>query len=220
MSRNRRAAEPRLLEVVRLAWESERRFPIKTVNELRPLLVKAGLHFFKHKKGVTFITRIKLNRFESTTHLSELLQKIVAFLRTHEGATRKQLAANLAPVDETQLASDLHWLIQDGYVVEFHDGKLWALEEKPSKPASAPVKNAATPPVEGGATPAPDASSVVADEPRDPAVVEVAPAELPALATLGFAAPGVTVNAPPSSAAGEPASTHSPEPPESAPAKL
>ena len=181
---SRRVTEQRLLEVVRLAWESERRFPINTVNELRPLLVKAGLHFFKHKKGVTFITRIKLNRFESTTHLSELLQKIVAFLRTHEGATRKQLAASLAPVDETQLASDLHWLIQDGYVVEFHDGKLWALEEKPSKPAPAPAKKAT--PVATNTTPLPASEAVPA---TDSAESPAAPLDQAATASVEIATP-------------------------------
>ena len=202
---SRRVSEPRLLEVVRLAWESERRFPINTVNELRPLLVKAGLHFFKHKKGVTFITRIKLNRFESTTHLSELLQKIVAFLRTHEGATRKQLAANLAPVDETQLASDLHWLIQDGYVVEFHDGKLWALEEKPSQqPSRAPAKPVAAtpPPVKSATAPASDVLPSAVGEPLPAGAVVSAPVEnTPVPATNATAAPVAStpepVNCPP-----------------------
>ena len=224
---SRRVSEPRLLEVVRLAWESERRFPIKTVNELRPLLVKAGLHFFKHKKGVTFITRIKLNRFESTTHLSELLQKIVAFLRTHEGASRKQLAAGLAPVDETQLASDLHWLIQDGYVVEFHDGKLWALEEKPSKPAPAPAKTAAAAQGKGVAASVSDANSSVADESMTIQETEPASAETePVLATIAIAAPVVSLAEPVVPSTPLPpvetvaAPTQPAVAPESAPAKL
>jgi len=174
---SRRVPEQRLLEVVRLAWESERRFPLKTVNELRPLLVKSGLHFFKRNNGVTFITRIKLNRFESTTNLSELLQKIIAFIRAHEGATRKQLAEHLAPVDETLLATDLHWLIQDGYVVEFYDGKLWALEDrpvKPVKPAPAPAAASVAAP-----TPAPvsDSAPTPTAEKQPELVVESAPVE-------------------------------------------
>ncbi|MEI8316231.1 MAG: hypothetical protein WCG79_12380, partial [Verrucomicrobiota bacterium] len=61
-------------------------------------------------------------------------------------ATRKQLAEHLAPVNETLLASDLHWLIQDGYVVEFYDGKLWALEDKIVKPATPTAPVAVKPP--------------------------------------------------------------------------
>ena len=126
----------RLLEAVRQAWESERRFPINTVNELRPHISQAGFAFFKHKKGITYISCVKPNRFDSLEHLSAQLQSIMTFLRTHTNATRKQLAEHLAPVNETLLASDLHWLIQDGYVVEFYDGKLWALEDKIVKPAT------------------------------------------------------------------------------------
>ena len=138
---SRQIENGRLLEAVRQGWESERRFPLKTVNELRPHLSQAGFNFFKHKKSITYITRVKPTRFESVEHLSEQVQKILTFLRTHADATRKQLAESLAPVNETQLAADLHWLIQDGYVVEFYDGKLWALEEKTIKPATpaAPV---------------------------------------------------------------------------------
>ena len=139
----RQIENPRLIEVVRHAWESERRFPLKTVNELRPHLSQAGFNFFKHKKGITYISSVKPNRFESLTHLSAQVQNIMTFLRTHENATRKQLAEHLAPVNETLLAADLHWLIQDGYVVEFYDGKLWALEDKITKPGT-PAAPAAT----------------------------------------------------------------------------
>ena len=141
-----RQLEGRLLELVRTAWEDERKFPLKTVNELRPHMVKAGFHFFKHGKSITYITPIKLNRFESIAHLAEHVQKILTFLRAKPNAKRKQLAEHLAPVDENALAADLHWLIQDGYVVEFFDGRLWALDDKPSKPAEQPA--AVPPPTE------------------------------------------------------------------------
>ncbi len=156
--------DPRLLETVRHAWESERKFPIKTVNEIRPHVLKGGFHFFKHKKGITYVSRTKPNRFESIAHLTEHVQKIIVFLRAHEGATRHQLAEHLGPVDETLLATDLHWLIQDGYVVEFFDGKLWALDDKPAKPAApaATAQPAATV-VEGSAAPVVEPAEPVAE---------------------------------------------------------
>lgn len=141
-----RQLEGRLLESVRQSWEEERKFPLKTVNELRPHLMKAGFHFFKHGKSITYVTPIKLNRFESITHLAEHVQKIVMFLRANPRAKRKPLAEHLAPVDENALASDLHWLIQDGYVVEFFDGCLWALDDKPQKPATEPPPTQEAPP--------------------------------------------------------------------------
>jgi hypothetical protein len=148
-----RQLEGRLLEAVRTAWEEERKFPLKTVNELRPHLVKASFHFFKHGKGITYVSPSKFNRFESIAHLSEQVQKIVTFLRAHPDAKRKQLAEHLAPVNETTLAADLHWLIQDGYVVEFFDGRLWALEDKLVKPAP-PSPLPAEPAPAGGNEPA------------------------------------------------------------------
>jgi hypothetical protein len=145
-----RQLEGRLLECVRQTWEQERKFPLKTVNELRPHLMRAGFHFFKHDKTITYVTPIKLNRFESIAHLSEQVQKIITFLRANPNAKRKDLAGHLAPVDENVLAADLHWLIQDGYVVEFFDGRLWALDDKPAataKPQKPVTEAPPTPPV-------------------------------------------------------------------------
>ncbi len=135
-----RQLEGRLLEFVRQRWEQERRFPIGTVNELRPYLMKAGFHFFKRDRSITYVTPIKLNRFESIAHLTEHVQKIITFLRANPNATRKQLIEHFGAADETLLAADLHWLIQDGYVVEFFDGRLWAPEDKkPAVPQPAPA---------------------------------------------------------------------------------
>jgi hypothetical protein len=38
------------------------------------------------------------------------------------------------PSEEDRVLADLHWLIQDGYVVEFSNGRLWALADKPPQP--------------------------------------------------------------------------------------
>ncbi len=52
-------------------------------------------------------------------------------------------AAPMAPAailtEEDAVLADLHWLIQDGYVVDFSDGRLWALDDKPPKAAPAPA---------------------------------------------------------------------------------
>jgi hypothetical protein len=179
---SRQIEDPRVLEAVRFAWESERKFPIKTVNEIRPHVLKGGFHFFKHKKGITYVSRIKLNRFESITHLTEHVQKIIVFLRAHEGATRHQLAEHLGPVDETLLATDLHWLIQDGYVVEFFDGKLWALDDKPAKPIAPAATTApavAAVAVEAAAPTVEATISPVAEPIPTPVVVEATPPASP-----------------------------------------
>ncbi len=170
-----------LLEAVRLAWEQERRFPLKTANEMRGRLRHEGFHFFKDPKGITYLSRIKPQRFESITHLSEQIQKLLVYLREHFGCTRKQLMAHFVPKptaaapvpaptpdpapetpvpiseavapavpvlvtvsEEDRVLADLHWLIQDGYVVEFSNGRLWAQADKPPPPRP---PAAAAPPV-------------------------------------------------------------------------
>lgn len=151
-----------LLEAIRETWQSERRFPLKTANEFRGRLRHEGFHFFKDPKGLTYLSRIKPKRFESITGLTEHVQRIISFLRANQRCHRKQLFEHLlasqpvppagAPMPaEEMLLADLHWLIQDGYVVEFSDGRLWALEDKPPPPPTPPAPEAkeistATPP--------------------------------------------------------------------------
>jgi len=220
---SRQLQNPALLETVRLAWQQERKFPLKTANEMRGRLRHEGFHFFKDPKGITYISRIKTQRFETITHLSEQIQKILLYLRGHFGCTRKQLIAHFVPQpaatatpapvsvpepapapepvqapapdttastetpppqteaaavpvtvlvsEEDRVLADLHWLIQDGYVVEFSNGRLWALADKPPQPppkadapAAAPADAAAAasePAVEP--TPSPDPAPVAVE---------------------------------------------------------
>ena len=228
---SRQLPNPALLEAVRLAWEQERKFPLKTANEMRGRLRHEGFHFFKDPKGITYIGRVKPQRFESITHLSEQIQKIIVYLRQHFGCTRKQLIAHFAPKpeaatpvpvspsepvptpepvsvpppdaasstavpipdaiapaasvlvvvsEEDRVLADLHWLIQDGYVVEFSNGRLWAQADKPPAPppppvapaqpvaAEAPVQTAAETP--GPRTAEPSVEPPQTPEPAQPAV--------------------------------------------------
>ena len=185
---SRQLQNPALLETVRLAWEQERKFPLKTANEMRSRLRHEGFHFFKDPKGITFISRIKPQKFEAIGHLSEQIQKIILFLREHVGCKRKRLIEHFVPPPpapptapaaapepapagdtvaiasgltadvnapaapalvmpsaEDRLLADLHWLIQDGYVVEFSDGRLWALADKPPQQVSTKKPKTAAP---------------------------------------------------------------------------
>jgi hypothetical protein len=234
---SRKLQNPSLLECVRLAWQQERKFPLKTANEMRGRLRHEGFHFFKDPKGITHISRIKPQRFESIAHLSEQIQKIIVYLREHFGCTRKQLLAHfvpqpapetaapvlvpdaaapppaptadaaasppaaapdadapapttdaavppppapapeavapavsapIVPSEQDRLLADLHWLIQDGYVADFSDGRLWALADRPPQPAPA-----ATPPP--APTEAPAENAVVATTATNEPVAEPMP---------------------------------------------
>jgi hypothetical protein len=165
---SRQLASAAIMNAVRQEWEAEMRFPLKTANALRPRLLHEGFHCFKRPKGISYVTRIRPKRFETLDHLTPRIQKIVMFLREHEGCTGQQLLAHLnaAPVNTTpvppaeelsldQVLRDVHWLISEGYVVEFSDGRFWAPKEKPAEPAPkaappVPASPPASPPEEGG----------------------------------------------------------------------
>ena len=207
-----------LLEAVRLAWQEERKFPLKTANEMRGRLRHEGFHFFKDPKGITYISRVKPQRLESINHLTEQIQKIIVYLREHFGCTRKQLLEHFVPQPATtatappaapdvaapasvpgadpvvppvpapavpsaedRVLTDLHWLIQDGYVVEFSNGRLWALADKPPQPvpAAAPRPAATETPASTPATEAPveNAVDTPPTTPTEPAAEPAQPLE-------------------------------------------
>lgn len=168
-----------LAEALRIAWISEWRFPLRTAQVLSERLRPEGFHFFKHSKGVTYVSRVRPRRVESLDGLSDQIQRIITFLRAHPNSVRKQLAEHLQVTDTERFLADLHWLIEEGYVVEFADGRLWALENRPpaeAKPepesetapappaASSPEPTAASEPA--GSTPAPEP---LAPQPPSPA---------------------------------------------------
>ena len=128
---------------VREAWERESRFPQQIVNGLRPYLTEAGLHFFKHRKRVLFVSATKPQRHPAGQVFSD---DITAILRTVEASPRvkrPQLAAKIlgeahespeASIRKEQLASALHYLTHAGHVIEFSDGAL----ELPLSPLDKP----------------------------------------------------------------------------------
>jgi len=124
---------------VRDAVEREREVPVQMVNALRPYFNEAGLHLFKWKRKILYASAIRPQRHPAEQAFSDGIAAILTTLGEHPGIKRPQLAARLlgvlpadAPEDAQQratakinaLASDLHYLIQIGYVVEFQNGCL------------------------------------------------------------------------------------------------
>jgi len=140
---------------VREAWEAESRFPQQIVNGLRPFLMEAGLHFFKHRKRILFVSATKPQRHPAGQVFSD---GITAILQTVEAAPRikrpdlatKILGASQdtpeAAARKAQLAADLHYLIHEGQVIEFSDGALELPLAPQDKPApERPIKHRPTP---------------------------------------------------------------------------
>jgi len=159
---------------VRAAWETESRFPQQVVNGLRPFLMEAGLHFFKHRKRILFVSAIKPVRHAAGQVFSDGISSILQALETSPRLKRPELAVKILGADhespeaaprKAQLASDLHYLIQIGHVIEFADGTLElplapnAKPEPERKPAQA--KQGGQPAAAGAA--APQATEVAAE---------------------------------------------------------
>jgi hypothetical protein len=111
------------------AWSAEERSPSNMMQELAGRFRGAGLHIFRHRKGMLFVSPIRPKAIDETG-VSDSVGKILETLKASPRINRKDLAEKLigptADADEAKmkLASDLHWLVREGHIVEFNDGAL------------------------------------------------------------------------------------------------
>jgi hypothetical protein len=130
-----------IIAAIRRARERENRFPAQMAGALRHGLNQAGLHVFKHKKRILYISTIRPQLFDpNQAKVSSGLEAILASLRSYPRITRKQLAEKVLKrllgeksTDENSpeylqaknsLPTDLLWLAKAGHVIEFADGTL------------------------------------------------------------------------------------------------
>jgi hypothetical protein len=130
-----------IIAAIRRARERENRFPAQMAGALRHGLNQAGLHVFKHKKRILYISTIRPQLFDpNQAKVSSGLEAILASLRSYPRITRKQLAEKVLKrllgeksADENSpeylqaknsLPTDLLWLAKAGHVIEFADGTL------------------------------------------------------------------------------------------------
>jgi hypothetical protein len=118
---------------VRAAWEAESRFPQQIVNGLRPFFMEAGLHFFKHRKRMLYVSALKPVRHPAGQVFSDGITSILQTVEATPRLKRPALATKIlgeaqdtpeAAARKSQLAADLHYLIHSGHVIEFSDGAL------------------------------------------------------------------------------------------------
>lgn len=171
---------------VRQAWEQERGFPGQMMHQLRQQFSKSGLHVFKHRKRMQFVSLIRPSPME-TGSLSPSVAEILQVVQGTRNCTRASLAAAILGTDEAKvdaarkatLATDLRWLVETGRVIEFSDGRL-EMPATPAKPepANPEAPAAKTEPERAAADVAPPAEA-----PPEPAPVtapEAISAESPA----------------------------------------
>jgi hypothetical protein len=131
---SRRLPDRALGRAIEEAWSNETRSPSKMMQELSTKLRQASLNIFRHRRGMLFVSPIRARVFShESAGVSPSINAILEKVTAKPGINRKQLADQLAlagaePADleraKLTLASDLHWLVSEGFVIEFNDSSL------------------------------------------------------------------------------------------------
>src|SRR6266480_3504611 len=153
---SRKLSDRGIARLIENAWSAEVRSPSNMMQELAGRFRGAGLQIFRHRKGMLFVSPIRLKAIDETA-VSDSVRQILETLRASPRINRKKLAEKLIGLDtevaeaektKLALASDLHWMIREGHVVEFNDGSLDLPRAKPPKKEAGEVaaeQGAATP---------------------------------------------------------------------------
>jgi hypothetical protein len=158
-----------IVAAIRKARDRENRFPAQIAGALRHGLNQAGLHVFKHKKRILYISTVRPQLFDASQgSVAAGLSAILSTVKSYPKISRKQLAEKVLSkvigaksTDEsnevyqqarTALATNLIWLAKAGHVIEFADGTLdLPLPPRQTDPAkSPPAASASTPSQEEG----------------------------------------------------------------------
>jgi hypothetical protein len=135
-----------LNRAIEQAWVRETRSPSNTMQELASRFRQNGLHIFRHRRGMLFVSPIRVRAFvHEHAGVSPSVNAILEAVSVTAGINRKQLFETLtgngtseeAEPRRLALASDLRWLINEGYVIEFNDGSLDRPRIKSKQPQSA-----------------------------------------------------------------------------------
>jgi hypothetical protein len=186
-SRNLRSRE--LYRLVRAEWEDQKNFPLPVATTLSKQFAAHGLQFFKVNKTIVHVSVARPQFLDlETTPVSETIKRIVEFINANPRCTRRKLMETLAPSpttievkpeeqkpaeatpEQTALIADLHWLIHQGHVLEFADGRLETAKRPAPKPPKPEVKPAeAAKPVE---------ETKAEETPSETVISESAPVEI------------------------------------------
>jgi len=206
-SRSLRSRE--LQSLVRNDWERQCYFPLQLATKLSQMFAGLGLQFFKVNKTVTHVGVARPQFLDlETTPVSESIKSIIGFINTNPKCTRRKMIETLAPSpavievkaeeqksaeptpEQNALIADLHWLIHQGHVLEFADGRMDTAkkplprpvkpekkktEEKPAAEGEAAATTETVPPAEGAVESAAEISAP-AETVAEPAVDTPAPA--------------------------------------------
>ncbi len=193
-SRSLRSRE--LQSLVRNDWERQGYFPLQLATKLSQMFAGHGLQFFKVNKTVTHVGVARPQFLDlETTPVSESIKGIIGFINTNPKCTRRKMIEALAPSpavievkpeeqksaeptpEQNALIADLHWLIHQGHVLEFADGRLDTAKKPLPRPVKPEKKKAEARPTAEGEAVALTENATPAEGAPEPAVEISAPAE-------------------------------------------
>jgi hypothetical protein len=197
-----------LSRVIEQAWANETRSPAKMMQELAGTLRGAGLNIFRHRRGMLFVSPIRLRVFgHERSGVSASVNGILERVAAKPGIDRKQLLEQMHPAEiaptqppassepaadgvpttdaatpsngaaaadeqttraKRALASDLRWLISEGYLIEFNDGSL----DLPRAKAPSAATNGQPPAVAAVQASTPEANAPISAPPGVPPIAE------------------------------------------------
>ena len=199
--KSRHLSSRELYRLIRHEWEQQRYFPLQMATALSKQFTSHGLQFFKVNKMAVHVSVARPQFLDlATTPVSENIKRIVEFINANQKCTRRKLVESLAPApttieikpegqnaeptpEQTALIADLHWLIHQGHVLEFADGRMETAKKPLPRPPKPERKVEEKAPTEGEAAvePAPQAEAAVESPTEMSAPIEsVAPAPEPA----------------------------------------
>ena len=139
--------------------ERQRRFPLDSANALRGRLRREGFTIFKKgSKGVSYVCAVKRKFRTPGQTFSDSINGLIQFIEANPMISIRELPAKMlgiempqpaaageAPSESKQqtpeeeaalrkLLTDLRWLVTEGYVTEYSDGRLFA--PPPARPQS------------------------------------------------------------------------------------
>jgi hypothetical protein len=180
---SRRLPDRTLNRALEDAWTHETRSPSNMMQELAGRFRQAGLNVFRHRRGMLFVSPIRVRPFVHTqAEVSSSVNAILEILAAAPGTNRKELFEKLiadVASEEVEsrklaLASDLRWLINEGYLIEFNDGSL-DLPRGKAKPQE----------VAAAAEPAPTLSNGSTAEPTEQPLAAVGESPVPSELEIG-----------------------------------
>ncbi len=158
-------------ELIRFRIAEQRKFPLQTATTLGQMFARQGLQIFKINRSILHVSVARPRYLDiNETPVSEGVKHIVDCINTTPDCTRKKLIKALRPPtkpsppptaetepppaipatnqptpEERAIITDLHWLIHEGHVIEFSNGKMETAKKPLPHPEKKPGKRHPTP---------------------------------------------------------------------------